>query len=610
MSSDKLRHLPNSNGAGHGSQVDGPPTEPHSFGWKAWLVFKTVQARLRFIAILVGIGLVIGHWNTLKAYWERWTRPAPEPVAVAANTEFYCPMHPQIVRAQPDKCPICGMPLSKRQKGHDREEPLPPGVLSRVQLSPYRVALAGIQTAEVGYQALSREVHTVGFVEFDERKEKQISARVKGRIDQLFVNVTGQMVHAGDAVASLYSPELVTTVQNLLDAQRSGNRELENLARGRLRLWDVGDDQIQEMQRTGRAIAHVTIRAPISGHVIRKYQVEGKYVDEGTPLYDVADLSTVWIQAQVYEDDVALLKEGQAVRATTRAFPNRVFPGKLAFIYPHLDRSTRTLTVRFDMDNSRHELRPGMYATVTLQEPVAQTDLFTRTLAQKWRDHTAVEMAAGSWFGPAGPTGARGFASLVHAGIHRAVLSKGLVLAVPESAVIDTGSRKVVYRAASPGVYEGVEIQLGPRCGALYPVVRGLEAGDRVATAGSFLIDAETRLNPAAGSAYFGATGGPKEERRAATTAQPSKTEDGDAKIKAALAKLTAADRRLAAVQQFCPIQEGNRLGSMGPPAKVVLEGQAVFLCCPGCVNEAREHPHQTLEKLERLKAKGLPAGK
>src|SRR5262249_23073609 len=187
-----------------------------------------------------------------------------------------------------------------------------------------------IQTTEVGYQALTREIRTVGFVEFDERKEKQISARVKGRIDQLFVNVTGQMVSAGDPVASLYSPELVTTVQNLVDAQRSGNRGLEAMARERLRLWDISENEIRDMQRTGRPITHVSIRAPISGHVIRKYQVEGKYVDEGTPLYDVADVSTVWIQAQVYEDDLAHLQEGQTVRATTRAFPNRVFLGKLA----------------------------------------------------------------------------------------------------------------------------------------------------------------------------------------------------------------------------------------------------------------------------------------
>jgi Cu(I)/Ag(I) efflux system membrane fusion protein len=599
MPSDNLRPPPGTNGPGPAA-----PAGTRGFAANAWLVFKTVQARLRFVAILVAIGLVIGNWNTLKAYWEKWTRPAVAQDAAAADTEFYCPMHPQVVRDHRDKCPICGMPLSKRKKGEGDDEPLPPGVVSRVQLSPYRVALAGIQTTEVGYQPLAREVRTVGFVEFDERKQKQISARVKGRIDQLFVNVTGQTVRAGDELASLYSPDLVTTVQNLLDAQRGGNKQLLAMARERLRLWDLGDDQVQEMLRTGKPVTHVPIRSPISGHVIRKYQVEGKYVDEGTPLYDVADLSTVWIQAQVYEDDLGLLREGQAVRATTRAFPNRVFRGQVAFIHPHLDRGTRTLTVRFDMDNPGHVLRPGMYATVQLEVPVAQLDLFAAARNSGWRDRTAAEVAAGSWFAPAGPAGAPGLASLLHAAARQTLAAHGHVLAMPESAVIDTGSRKVVYREASPGVYEGVEVQLGPRCGASYPVLSGLGPGERVATSGSFLIDAETRLNPAAGSAYVGVGGSPKEERRSAAAARPSMTEDEDAKVKANLAKLSPEDRRLAEAQQFCPVL-GSKLGSMGPPVKVVLDGKPVFLCCKNCVAEAKAHPAETLEKAERHKAKG-----
>jgi Cu(I)/Ag(I) efflux system membrane fusion protein len=489
-------------------------TRPVALGWKIWLVAKAVQARLRFIVFLAAMGLVIGNWTTLKAYWEKWTRPTPEMPSASADSEFFCPMHPQIVRDKPDKCPICGMPLSKRKKGGLAEEALPPGVISRVQLSPYRIALAGVQTSQVAYQPLSREIVTVGTVEFDERKQAQISARVKGRIDKLYVNVTGQHVSAGDELADLYGPDLVTTVQNLLDAQRSGNRELLGMARERLRLWDIGDDQVREMERTGKSITHVKIRSPIRGHVVRKYQVEGKYVDEGTPLYDVADLSTVWIEAQVYEQDLALLRVGQHVRATTRAFPTRIFRGQVAFIQPHLDRATRTLSVRFDMDNPDHELRPGMYADVRLQVPIAELDLFTAAQAKEWWNTTTTEVVATALFALGGSPPVAGVEALVRAAWRQSVLGRGLVLAVPEGAVIDTGSRKVVYRESTPGVFEGVEVELGPRSGALYPVVHGLAAGDRVATTGSFLIDAETRLNPAAGSTYFGASGRPKEERR------------------------------------------------------------------------------------------------
>lgn len=138
------------------------------FWLRFWLFVKT--ARLRFIAVLAAVAATIAYWETLNAYYEKWTRPDSGQAAAAADTEFWCPMHPPIVREKPDKCPICGMPLSKRKKGEgSQEEPLPPGVVSRVQLTPYRVALAGIQTAEVDYRPLAKEIQAVGFVEFDER---------------------------------------------------------------------------------------------------------------------------------------------------------------------------------------------------------------------------------------------------------------------------------------------------------------------------------------------------------------------------------------------------------------------------------------------------------
>src|SRR5207247_2890709 len=134
-----------------------------------------------------------------------------------------------------------------------------------------------------------------------------------------------------------------------------------------LRLWGIDNDQIDDILRTGQPITQVNIRSPISGHVIRKYQIEGEYVEEGARLYDLADLSTVWIEAQIYEDDLAFLQEGLPVSAITRAFPNREFKGKIAFVHPHLDASTRTLRVRMDINNPQHDLRPGMYATVKLE---------------------------------------------------------------------------------------------------------------------------------------------------------------------------------------------------------------------------------------------------
>jgi membrane fusion protein, copper/silver efflux system len=557
--------------------ADETPAEAHSFGWKVWLVLKTIQARLRFVVILVAIGGVIAYWDTLKAYYERWARPATHEQTGSTDVEYFCPMHPQIVRDRPnEKCPICFMPLSKRKKGDEQAEPLPPGTVSRVQLSPYRVALAGTQTSEVAYRQLSKEIVTVGSVEFDERKLARISARLPGRnrIDKLFVNVTGQTVNKGDPMALLYSPDLVATVQNLLDAKRSGNQELERIARERLGLWGIDNDQIDGILKTGRSTTQLTIRSPISGHVIRKYQVEGEYVEEGARLYDVADLSTVWIQAQVYEQDLPLIKEGMPVRAKTAAFPNREFAGRVAFVQPHLDQASRTVTARLDIDNPEHELRPGMYATVKFQVLPGQLELLPKDPSDKQRQ----------------------------------ALERGQVLAVPESSVIDTGNRKIVYRQSSPGVFEGIEVRLGPRMvdskeRTYYPVIRGLKEGDQIVTTGSFLIDAETRLNPAAGSIYFGGSSSTKGSQPKTAAIRPSTPSEEEEEVKASLAKLSQEDRLIAEAQKFCPVLD-NRLGLMGPPHKVTLDGQTVFLCCKGCEKEARAHPAQILEKVSALKNK------
>ncbi len=555
-----------------------PPQQ--NFWGKLWLLLKVVQARLRFVVLLVAIGGVIVYWPTLRAYYEKWQRqlhPGATEQAGESDVEYFCPMHPQIIRDNPkEKCPICGMPLSKRNKGNP--QPLPDGIASRVQLTPYRVVLADVHTTEVTYQPLHKEISTVGLVEFDEGKLYRISARLPGRsrIDKLYVNITGQTVNQSDALALLYNQDAVSTVQNLLDAKRNGQQDLVRDTRSRLYLWGIDNDQIDKILKDGKPITHVTIRAPSGGHVIKKYQVEGEYVEEGARLYDVADLSRVWIQAQVYEADLALLREGMPVSATTLAFPNREFAGRVAFIQPHLDQNSRTLTVRFDLDNPEHELRPGMYATVKLRVPASQLDLLPPGAGER----------------------------------QKKAFEQGQVLAVPESSVIDTGSRKIIYRQTAASVFDGVEVRLGPRMlgpkgMVFYPVLRGLEAGEQVVTAGSFLIDAETRLNPAAGSIYFGgSSGGSRAGQSTVAEVRPSTPEDQDEDIRMAFARLDPEDRRLAEAQGFCPILQDNRLGVMGKPFKLWIKGQPVFLCCKGCEKEARAHPDETLANVEKVRGK------
>jgi membrane fusion protein, copper/silver efflux system len=539
-------------------------------------------ARLRFLVILGVIGLALAKWDWLAA-WKEKLSPA-DAAAAGGDVEYYCPMHPAIVRDNnKEKCPICFMPLSRRAKGTESEEALPAGTVARVQLTPYRVVLAGVRTAPVGFHPLHREITTVGTVEFDERALRTVAARFKGRIDKLFVNQTGQAVSKGDPLASVYSPDIVVTVQSLLAARKANNADQEANARNRLALWGVEADQIDDILKAGEPVTHLTVRSPITGHVIKRYPREGQYVDEGGPLFDVADLSTVWIQAQFYEEDLAFLPRGAhdpktglpemplPVEATTRGRPGETFAGKLSFVFPHVDPESRTLTARFEVANPDHELRPGMTATVRLR---VEGDELPKLSSGK-----------------------------------RLRVEKGNVLAVPETAVIDTGRQQVVYRESLPNTYDGVVVDLGPKLTTAdgvpyYPVLAGLRPGDLVAVGGAFLIDAETRLNPSAGSIYVGGSGGGK----GSAPVRPSTPEDADAKVTAALGKLSPDDRALATAQKFCPVLEGSRLGSMGVPIKVILDGQPVFVCCPGCVEEAKEDPVKFRKRADELRAKASPA--
>ena len=541
-------------------------------------------ARLRFLFVLGAIGFIIVNWDDLLARYEKYARPAAAAHAADPGHEYFCPMHPTVVRdTNKEKCPICFMPLSKRKTGEPSDVALPAGTVARVQLTPYHIALAGVRTAPVEYHALSREITTVGTVEFDERKLKTVSARVKGRIDTLRINQTGQMVHAGDPLAELYSPDLVVTVQNLLDGRSTNNKLQEELARDRLKLWGIDDAQVEEIAKAGKPITHLTIRSPIRGHVLKKYIREGQYVGEGGPLFDVADLSTVWLQAQLYEDDLAFLPAGGhdpqsgkpdydlTITAATRAFPGRPFTGTLSFLFPHVDVETRTLTLRFDVPNKDHELRPGMTATVTLALP---HDLLAKT-----------------------PAGARIQAR------------GGKILAVPETSVIDTGTRQVVYKQSLPDTFDGVAVELGPKLSAangavFYPLLSGLAVGDRVVAAGSFLIDAETRLNPALGSTFIGGSGG----HARGSVMRPTTPDEPDAKVAAAFAQLLPEERKQAEAQEWCPVL-GGRLGLMGKPIKVDIGGgSSVFVCCDGCTASAKADPAKVLQRLEELKTKGSPS--
>jgi Cu(I)/Ag(I) efflux system membrane fusion protein len=590
--------------------VAAPAEERELTRWQKFrMVVKVIELRVRFIALLAGTGLVFGYWDTIWNHYEKWTRPEGQRVAAASDVEYFCPMHPNVVRGDPGNCPICGMPLSKRKKGE--KEVLPEGVTARVALSTFRVQQAGVQTAEVGYAPLAETLTTVGNVVFDERRLARISSKTKGtaRVEKLHVNFTGTPVKAGEPLAELYSPELYQAVRELLLAQRNaaqgtrlqsatsrallgGGTDLVQLAREKLALWGLTPQQIDQILASGQADYRMPILSPISGVVIRKNVVEGQYVAEGEALFEVADLGRVWVQAQVFEDQIGKVQVGQAVEATVEAFPGETFRGTVAFIDPALDPATRTVNVRYDLENPEVRLRPGMFASVTLRTPVSEMPAFRERFARRpaavrtasfttpaeqeicpvtgselgsMGDPLPVKLASGQvwiccegcqtplaeqpdkylpklartewtveeqricpvtraklgsmgeplpvkvenqklWVCCAGcPEKLKAEPARYLAALEPA--PKDAVLTVPESAVIDTGTKRIVYIETEPGTFEGREVVLGPRSGEQFPVLEGLLPGDRVATSGAFLIDAETRLNPGAAATYVGSTG-------------------------------------------------------------------------------------------------------
>jgi Cu(I)/Ag(I) efflux system membrane fusion protein len=371
-------------------------------------------------------------------------------------------------------------------------------------------------------------------------------------------------------------------------------------------------------------------------------------------------LSTVWIEGEVYEKDAAMLKPGQAVEATVDAIPGRTFEGRISLVHPHVETATRTMRVRFELDNPGHALRPGMFASVSLSTPMLAIEPFkTQLAAQKMEriltsaqdeqtvpsaDESAMgdtQLAAdeqslivmqkicpvtgarlGSMGKPIRANAAGRTVFLCCAGCvdklaakpeyylrRLSTVSDDGVLAVPEQSIIDTGRLKIVYIEREPGLFEGVAVTLGPLSDGYYPVIDGLLPGDRVAAAGSFLVDAETRLNPAAAAAFFGASGNPASgsapasgttrgnENSAPSSSGPTEKE------RANLAKLSPADQELAEAQQVCPITD-LPLGSMGVPVKVKVQGIPVFLCCAGCKDKVSKDPQAAIAKVQKSKAK------
>jgi Cu(I)/Ag(I) efflux system membrane fusion protein len=377
------------------------------------------------------------------------------------------------------------------------------GDAAHLKLGEHARLMATLATVPIEERELHKEIRTVGKVELDETRVRHITARVAGRVDEVHANFPGIVVKEGDHLVRIYSPDLFATQEELLLSRRrekepptAGGASLDQglaaSARERLRLWGLTDEQLDELVRTGKRQTHVTVFAPLGGTVIKKDIREGQYMEPGDSLYTIADLTHVWLVIEVYESEIAWVRFGQPVEVTLESEPARSFGGSVAFIEPVLNESTRTIRVRVVLRNEESRFKPGMYAQALLRIGIlpggkpAPTGLEGKYACPM--HPYVVSDAAGKCSVCGMPL------ELVPGDPIPVGTAAARMLAVPAEAVLTTGRRSLVYLEVEPGTYRLVEPKLGPRAGDYYPIVEGLEKGQRVVTRGNFLLDSQFQI--------------------------------------------------------------------------------------------------------------------
>ncbi len=406
--------------------------------------FNIDKKNIRNYALVLIVGLFLG-WiffhnsgNTTEATHDH-TEHAEE------GTIWTCSMHPQIRMDHPGKCPICSMDLIPLEKTTDDNGGSDP---NEVQMSESAMKLAEIQSMPVRRDYSNKEVYLLGKVKPDERNISELTARFGGRIEKLIVNFTGQNVKKGQKLATIYSPELVTAQKELLEAveYKQSNPSFYLAARNKLKLWDLTEGQIDGIETEGQPQNYFDVLSPISGTVTMRHVAIGDYVKEGNALFQVIDLTKVWVMFEAYESDLPWLKKGDKVEFTVQSLPGEKFNGQVTYIDPFLDPKTRTANVRVEVSNSKLELKPEMFANGIIKPRISSA-------------------------------------------------KKDLL--IPKTAVLWTGKRSIVYvkvpdREMSSFLYR--EITLGPEAGDFYVVKYGLTEGEEIAVNGVFKIDAAAQL--------------------------------------------------------------------------------------------------------------------
>ena len=380
---------------------------------------------------------------------------------------YHCPMHPYVISDHPGKCPICGMDLVP----FTPEEPGVEGHAA-ITLSTERRQLIGVQIGTVERKRVSKTIRAAGRVAYDEKTLATVNLKFGGWVEELMVKSVGETVRKGQPLMAIYSPDLLEAQRNYLLARaalaslgkdasadaRALAEELARSARDRLQLWDFSGEQLKAIEAKDQPEHDVTIYSKADGMVTARNVTLGAAVEPGRNLFEIADLSTVWVMADVYESDAPLVKPGQEAKVALVSSPSEPLTGVTSYVYPYLNESTRTLTVRVECPNPNGQLKPGMFAAVSI----------------------AVDL--------------------------------GEQLVVDDDAVLDTGVRQIVFVDKGKDLLEPREVVVGDRADGLAIIAKGLSEGEKIVTSGNFLVDSESRMKAALGQASASAgTSGPEQ---------------------------------------------------------------------------------------------------
>lgn len=525
---------------------------------------------------------------------------------VGGHGGWICPMMCTAALQRAGRCPVCAMELVPATSGPGA---LPGDGSLRIEGAARRVA--NIQTVPVRMGGGGRQVRAVGRLDYDEGTRRTLSARVDGRIEKLFADYTGVVVRAGDCLAVVYSPELYSAqVEYLLSrGQRDlglagsavggagvGRGSLLESSRRRLLELGMAEQQVAELESGGEASSRLELVAPISGTVVEKLAVEGQYVREGEAVFQLADLSAVWLILELFPEEAAGIRFGQRVHVEVQSLPGRRIEGRVVFVAPRVSPETRTVGVRVVLPNEDGELRVGDYARAEIEPVIVGGGglVYDPELAGAWISLRHPHMTAA---GPGTcPICGEALISGRELGFTDESAEVSRFVVIPRDALLMAGDSSVVYVESEPGKFELRNVVAGRVSGGEVEILEGLSAGEQVAVRGNFLIDSQMQLS-----------GKPSliDPRRHI----PGLTSEQLAKIEISLGQLSPVDRELAERQRVCPIA-GMLLGSMGVPIRVEAGGASVFICCEGCRGRLLREPEKYLRKLSAgLPGTGATAG-